>query len=140
MRRASQPSIGYENMGEGADRPTGRPAMVPVVVVEEGGTRTDAALLARRVAPEGVLAPESRRDGTLLKGVNDGVGRAEDLLKDDPEACCREERGSGANVSAGSSGRCEAPGGRRRKRRTSDDSRLRQAKGKGQGQRAEHAR
>lgn len=33
----------------------------------------DAALLARRVAPQGVLAPESRRDGALLEGVVDCV-------------------------------------------------------------------
>ncbi len=46
----------------------------------------NAALLARRVAAQGVLAAEPGRDGALLKRVHDGVGRAEELLQHDVHA------------------------------------------------------
>ena len=59
------------------------------VRVSGGWARTNAPLLARRIAPQRVLPPEPRGDRPLLKGILDGVRLAEEVLQDDPHACAR---------------------------------------------------
>lgn len=50
-------------------------------------TLTNAPLLPIGIPPQRMLTPEPRRERSLLEWVHDGVGRAEELLEDDPHSC-----------------------------------------------------
>lgn len=49
--------------------------------------RTDASLLSVGIPSQRVLTAESGRQGTLFKGVHDGVWLAEELLQNNPHSC-----------------------------------------------------
>lgn len=47
---------------------------------------TQDLLLTGRITSKSVLATEAGTEGTLLEGVHEGIGRAEEGLEDDPHA------------------------------------------------------